>query len=182
MSRKERRLLKRLEKQRGAAKAVPLSAEVMQDAVDAGVQGQTSQSVSGARGRSNQVIFQAQMYSGPLPHPDILRAYNEIVPGSADRIITQFEEQGRHRRNQEHRVVSHNLFSSTLGQVLAFVLFMTLAVGGGWLIYQGKSLEGSGAIAAGIGSAIWVLSGARKAKEQDLNEKRSAGKAVARRK
>src|SRR5437762_1146766 len=36
-------------------------------------------------------------FRGPLPHPDTMRAYDEIVKGSADRIITIFEEQSRHR-------------------------------------------------------------------------------------
>lgn len=126
--------------------------------------------------------MQAEMYSGPLPHPAILKGYNDVVPGSADRIITQFEEQGRHRRKQESRVITHNLFSATLGQILAFVFFMTVAVGGGWLILEGKSLEGTGAVITGLASAVWVLRGARKAKEEDLAEKRSAGQAPERRK
>jgi uncharacterized membrane protein len=177
-----RRQRKQAEQQRGTGVAVPLSARVMQDAVDAEVVQPQPQVLRGTP-KNSEVRFQAQMmsYSGPLPHPAILKGYNDVVPGSADRIITQFEEQGRHRRKQESRVITHNLFSSTLGQVLAFVLFMTLAVGGGWLIYTGKSLEGSAAIVGGIGAAIWALHGARKEKQKDLTEKRSAGKAVARR-
>jgi uncharacterized membrane protein len=185
VNRKERRRrLKEAQKQqRGTGVAVPLSAEVMRDAVDAGVVEPQPQVLRPTPKREQQVMVQAQMmsYSGPLPHPAILRGFNDIVPGSADRIIAQFEEQGRHRRKQESRVISHNLFSSTLGQVLAFILFMTLAVGGGWLIHDGKSLEGSGAIVTGIGAAIWALHGARKEKQRDLEEKRAAGKTVARR-
>lgn len=169
---------------------VPLSAEVRQDVADAGIDveliaQQPQPAVQTVRAappeRRGQIVMQAEMHSGPLPHPAILKGYNDVVPGSADRIITQFEEQGRHRRKQESRVISHNLFSASLGQVLAFVFFMTIAVGGGWLIYAGKSLEGSGALVAGLASAIWVLRGAKKAKEEDLEEKRSAGKSLERR-
>ena len=132
--------------------------------------------------QQQQLLIQAQRFSGPLPHPAILKGYDEVVPGSANRIMTQFEEQGRHRRKQESRVISHRLFSSALGQILSFVVFMTLAVGGGWLIYQGKSVEGSGAIVTGIGAAIWALHGARKEQKQQTSEKREAGKTVVRRK
>lgn len=126
-------------------------------------------------------VVQFQHYEGPLPHPSTLRGFEEVVPGSADRIITQFEEQGRHRRKQENRVISHNLLSSTLGQIFAFVLFMTIAVGGGYLIQEGKDIAGGSAIVASLVSAAYVLRSARKAKQKDLDDKKNAGKAVARR-
>lgn len=39
--------------------------------------------------QGHQVIagrVEINQFSGPLPHPDILARYNEIVPGAADRI------------------------------------------------------------------------------------------------
>jgi hypothetical protein len=37
-------------------------------------------------------------FQGPLPHPQILSQYDQIVPGSAERIISQWESQSRHRQ------------------------------------------------------------------------------------
>lgn len=40
-----------------------------------------------------QVIHQEQkVYSGPIPPPDTLNQYNEIVPGAAERILCMAED------------------------------------------------------------------------------------------
>ncbi len=39
----------------------------------------------------------AQQFSGPLPHPQILAQYNQAVPNAADRIIKMAESQSNHR-------------------------------------------------------------------------------------
>jgi uncharacterized membrane protein len=115
-------------------------------------------------------------YSGPLPHPDILRQFNEIVPGLANRIVTQFEEQGRHRRKLENRVVWHNIFAATTGQVMAFIVLAGIGAGGLLLAYYDKRLEGVAAVIAAIGGAAWVLREARGQRQQNLDEKRDKEK------
>jgi uncharacterized membrane protein len=35
--------------------------------------------------------------SGPLPHPDILAAYDSIIKNGAERIMSQVETQSAHR-------------------------------------------------------------------------------------
>ena len=42
-----------------------------------------------------------ESYAGPLPHPQILAGYNQVIPGSADRIIQQAEDQAKHRQRVE---------------------------------------------------------------------------------
>lgn len=42
-------------------------------------------------------------FRGPLPPADILRDYEEIDPGSANRIIADFTHEGKHRRARETR-------------------------------------------------------------------------------
>lgn len=37
------------------------------------------------------LAIKAQMHSGPIPHPDILRGYDLIVPGAGDRLISMVE-------------------------------------------------------------------------------------------
>jgi uncharacterized membrane protein len=113
-----------------------------------------------------------------LPHPNTLKGYEDVVPGSAGRIITQFEEQGRHRRKLEEHVVKSNSFQATLGQVLAFILFMTIVIGGGYLALMGKELAGLGTVAVAVIGGVWALLKAEGAKKADLAEKRDAGKAV----
>lgn len=187
----ERKAQKELE--RGTHTVVPLSAEVTQDAHDAGIAPEIiepqviqGRSLNDRRSgeRRTQLLMQASSFSGPLPPPDLLRGYDEVVPGCADRIITQFEEQGRHRRKQESRVISHRLFSSTFGQILAFLLLLSIIGAGTFLAYSGKEVAGFGTIATAVAGAAGVLILAKKAQEKDLAEKREPepGKAVQRRK
>ena len=45
---------------------------------------------------SSLVAFQAS-FTGPLPHPQILAMYEEVLSGSAERILTMAEAQQAHR-------------------------------------------------------------------------------------
>jgi len=40
-------------------------------------------------------------FIGPIPPPDILRGYDKVLPGLADRIVGMAEAEGSHRRDQE---------------------------------------------------------------------------------
>lgn len=81
-------------------------------------------------------------YSGPIPWPSLLRGYEEVLPGAADRIFTQFEEQGRHRREIERAYITGNLRAQTWGQVSATILALVGTIGGLALVSQDKSLAG----------------------------------------
>jgi len=43
----------------------------------------------------------SQSFSGPLPPPEILRKFDEVVPGAAERIIKMAEDQSIHRKELE---------------------------------------------------------------------------------
>lgn len=44
---------------------------------------------------------QVQSFTGPMPPPDYLRQYNEIVPGAAKDILDEFRANGAHQREME---------------------------------------------------------------------------------
>lgn len=71
-------------------------------------------------------------YTGPIPPPAMLRDYEQILPGLADRIITMAENQATHRRDIEKVVVYGGSRRSNLG--LAAGLIVALAFG--WWSYQ----------------------------------------------
>ncbi len=75
----------------------------------------------------------SRTFSGPLPPPEILQRYNEIVPGAADRIIKMAESQHHHRQALEKSVVDSNVFSQKVGLGLGFIIAMTAIGGGIWL-------------------------------------------------
>lgn len=85
---------------------------------------------------------QAAVFSGPLPPPEILKQYDEISPGLADRIVSLTENQSRHRQELEKTVIRTRSRNETLGQIFAFILSLGVMGGSIWLISLGKSVEG----------------------------------------
>lgn len=55
-----------------------------------------------------------QHYSGPLPQPEALAKYDQIVPGAAERIIKMAEKRNgtstRHRERNDQKCNSYDLF------------------------------------------------------------------------
>jgi len=90
----------------------------------------------------------ASSFSGPLPPPVVLREYNLVVPGSADRIVAQAERQTEHRITLETQVVRSDISRSWWGLACGFVLCLICIVGGILCVLQGHDLAGS-AIATG---------------------------------
>ena len=43
----------------------------------------------------------AESWNGVLPSPEVLKRYEEIVPGAASRIVEVVEQEQRHRQNRE---------------------------------------------------------------------------------
>ena len=64
----------------------------------------------------------ASYFKGPLPHPDILREYESIVPGGAERIFARFEKQSDHRMQLEDFAIREELKQSSRGQIFGLVI------------------------------------------------------------
>ena len=54
---------------------------------------------------------QQMIHQGPIPHPDILRGFDELVPGTAKRLIDLAESESVHRRDLELRAMTSNIES-----------------------------------------------------------------------
>ena len=61
-------------------------------------------------------------YAGPIPPPQILEGYNNIVQGAAERIIKMAEDQAAHRRKLEQNVINSDNRNSLVGIVCAFII------------------------------------------------------------
>ena len=57
----------------------------------------------------HQTMMQAQIHQGPLPHPEVLRQYDQLSPGAADRIIAMAEGEADHRRQMERRQLESDI-------------------------------------------------------------------------
>ena len=97
-----------------------------------------------------QLTATQTFYAGPVVHPEIAEQWEAVLPGSADRIMTQFENQSTHRQALETKQVGWNNIKEVLGMVLAFLIFITSVAGGIYLISLGHGTEGLVAIIAAL--------------------------------
>jgi len=112
---------------------------------------------------------QAKLHVGLIPAPETLREYNEILPGSANRILTMAENQESHRIKMEAMVVKNGSINSTLGLIGGFIVLMTVTLIGGYLILNNKPIEGFGALITGVGGMIFsYLKGIKSQREERL--------------
>lgn len=127
---------------------------------------------SAERNNSIEHIFAVEGYSGPLPHPNLLRQFDEVVPGAANRIIQMAESQGEHRRNLETTVISARSKNETMGIYIGGFLATLWSVGSFWLIVSGHSLWGTIALVGEIGALAAVFVIGRKSQRDESREKR----------
>lgn len=106
-------------------------------------------------------IVQAH-FSGPLPHPDILKGYDVTCPGAADRIIGMAEKQMNHRHTMEKKFLDSNSRNSLLGIIFAFFLGLVIASGGIYCVIIGKQISGLIFGGAGLSTVIVAFLGGTK--------------------
>lgn len=82
----------------------------------------------------------SKSFIGPLPPPDMLRDYQDSLPGlnAADRIITMAEKQMNQRHIMERRI----LWSEITGTVFAGLIAIGGLIAGTFLINNDKSVSG----------------------------------------
>lgn len=95
-------------------------------------------------------------YNGPLPIPSHLEAYENILPGSADRIITMAEKEAEHRHDMETKAIEFAQRDARRGQTFTFIIVMASLIGGIILILNGDSIIGF----ASLISSLAILAGA----------------------
>jgi uncharacterized membrane protein len=92
---------------------------------------------------AGEVIHQSVSFrQAPYPTPQDLREYERIHPGFTDRILTLTEHETDHRIQQEQAQDSATIDLAKRGQTYAFVVVMTLVLGGIAAILTDHSLAG----------------------------------------
>lgn len=81
-------------------------------------------------------------FSGPLPPPEILKGYESILPGLADRVVKMAENQSAHRQQLESRVIWFDGIRSSLGLVFGLIIALSGIVAGSYLVLHGNNITG----------------------------------------
>lgn len=71
----------------------------------------------------------SEFYAGPLPHPGFLGAYEDILPGSADRILAMVEKQADHRMAVEKQWIESEDQIRKQGSKFGLVVALTGMLG-----------------------------------------------------
>lgn len=114
----------------------------------------------------------SQEFSGPIPHPELFAKYEDVLPGSADRILKMAEIQSEHRQHLEKSVINSNIQDSKRGQYFAFILALVLIIGGFYLIANDKDLSGFSLIIGSTGTLVGIFIYGRKSERKEREEKR----------
>ncbi|KKQ35100.1 MAG: hypothetical protein US51_C0016G0002 [Microgenomates group bacterium GW2011_GWA2_37_6] len=91
-------------------------------------------------------LIEREIFSGPLPHPRMLKMYEEALPGAAERIFKMAEGQTSHRQTLEKKVIESNIKNERLGMNYALILTLAFMACGLLLIYTGKEAIGFAAL------------------------------------
>jgi uncharacterized membrane protein len=84
----------------------------------------------------------SEIRSGPIPSPDDLSIYNNIIPNGADRIMRMAESQAEHRQQLEKMAMQSNIVRSKSGQLFGFLLNLVALFGFIFLAATQSQIEG----------------------------------------
>lgn len=114
---------------------------------------------------------QSLTYSGPIPHPALLKEFNEVIPNGADRIMTMAENQSSHRIKLEETIVEANNRDSLLGVIFAGFIGLIATIGGIYLISQDKGIQGFIVLIGNLGALVGVYLKGSSEDKKDLKSK-----------
>lgn len=77
-----------------------------------------------------QITSQITQYSGPVPPPELLGKYDDVIPNGAERIMVMAEQQLAHRIDLERTVVHGDARRSWFGLWLGFIVSLVIIAAG----------------------------------------------------
>jgi uncharacterized membrane protein len=110
--------------------------------------------------------------SGPLPAPEDLAAYNQIIPQGADRIMRMAEQQSAHRISLESKVVNSQQKQAFCGQLFGLIIGLSGLGLSTFAAIRGQPQFGSIIGGSTLVSLVSVFVYARWGKKAELNKKR----------
>lgn len=131
-----------------------------------------------ARGDSrSRVLVQKQTLeerSGPIPSPDDLERYSQIITDGADRIMALAESQTEHRHQLEQKIVVAQIADANsdrterlVGQIFALIIGLTAIVSGAIVASKGQPWPGAIIGGSAIVGLVSVFIVGRKSEQDD---------------
>jgi len=118
------------------------------------------------------IVRRESYFAGPLPPPELLEQYNNVLPGCAELIVQQFVDQGNHRRELEKLVVGGDVIRAKWGLISGFLLGLVGLAGSFYVISVGYSVVGLAAIILALGTLVgsFIYATRKRNMERQLKE------------
>lgn len=110
----------------------------------------------------------SSFHLGPLPDPEALRTYAELIPNGPDRIMAMVEREAAHRHEQEAQLAASKRRRFTRGQWMAFSTTFALAAAGVYLGVAGHDWLAGALFTTTIGAVMttFLLGNSERAKRE----------------
>lgn len=100
------------------------------------------------------VMSKLEMYSGPIPHPDILKKYDEMDPGAAKQIIDNGVTESEHRRDLESKSLEYARRDRKRRDWMGLAVALAIILVGAFLIFLGHTITGT--VLSGVSAIAMV--------------------------
>lgn len=107
--------------------------------------------------RNQSLNIVSASWRAPIPPPDMLRQYDDVVPGSAERILRVWEEQSDHRIQVERIFAIGDSKRAYLGIACAFTLSLLMIAIAAYAVALGNPWAGVAVIGADIAALAGVF-------------------------
>lgn len=124
------------------------------------------------QGSYREIMLQAS-FSGPLPPPALFARYDEVLPGSAERILAMTEREQQHRHGFERTALIGELLYGSAGLVLGAFSLLAIIAGVAWCAHIGAT--GAAVALAGLG-AVGIVTAFIRGRSFAHDGKDAAGK------
>ena len=112
---------------------------------------------STAQGMSFSGKYEERRYVSELPDPNDLAKLENLHPGTVELILEQYQEQARHRRDMERKVIEGNVRQQNRGPIYGMILVVGALGCGTYLIATGRDGGGLATIITALASPVAVF-------------------------
>lgn len=106
---------------------------------------------------TERTISQTTVTTGPIPSPEIFKAYGEVLIDAPDRILRMAEQEAEQRQAREMWKVRGDVILAHLGVVCGFAIGVTTVLAGASVVMAGHDLAGFGLGSAGLAGLVGVF-------------------------